>query len=425
MVVKKVGMFVWNYFTNDARVTRECITLSENGYNVDLFAIHQGDLAEKERRNKYFQIYRVRKTVPFLTRLWTNKYGLIILVFCYLVLWLWLPMAMSLLLLLLLPFSLKKGRKFLSRASIFMRMVHLGMRSKYEVYHANDLNTLLQAVICAKWFGRSQLVYDSHEVQTNRMGYDNRFYGVAEQFLLRFVDVCIHENDTRAAYIEHLYGFYPKVVHNYPVTVKDSPDDAIDLYAILRIDRTEPILLYQGGIQIGRGLDKLIKAVPNIKKGVIVLIGDGRIKAELEDMVARMELVDRVKFLPKVALAELPMYTKNAYIGFQLLNNSCFNHYSASSNKLFEYMMAGIPVIACDFPEIKRVVEKHQTGIVVDSHSPLAIAAAVNQIVQAPSMRKVLSENCIKARKFFNWEQEQVVFLEIYKELDVKASARS
>lgn len=424
-MVKKVGMFVWNYFTNDARVTRECTALSENGYDVDLVAIHQAGLPEMEQQKEHFQVYRVQKTVPFLTGLRANWYSLIILALCYLVLWWWMPIVMSLLFVLVLPLFLKKGRSFLFRASIFVRMVRFGMRGEYDIYHANDLNTLLQAVICAKWFGRSHLVYDSHEVQTSRMGYNSRFYGIAERFLLRFVDVCIHENDTRAAYIEKLYGFYPKVVHNYPFVTEDTSHDEIDLSTMLGIDGEEPILLYQGGIQVGRGLDKLIKAVPHIKKGIVVFIGDGRIKVELEDMVARMGLANRVKFLPKVALAELPMYTKNAYIGFQLLNNSCFNHYSASSNKLFEYMMAGVPVIACDFPEIKQVVKTHQTGIVVDSHSPLAIAAAVNQVVQAPRMRAKLSENCLKARKFFNWEQEQEVFLKIYQELDVKVSARS
>ena len=53
-----------------------------------------------------------------------------------------------------------------------------------------------------------------------------------------------------------------------------------------------------------------------------------------------MGLQDKVKFLSKVPLAELPKYTQNAYLGFQVLNNVCFNHYSASSNKLFEYMMS-------------------------------------------------------------------------------------
>lgn len=67
-----------------------------------------------------------------------------------------------------------------------------------------------------------------------------------------------------------------------------------------------------------------------------------------------MGLEEKIRFIPKVPLAELPKYTKNGYIGFQVLNNVCFNHYSASSNKLFEYMMSQVPVVACNFPEIDR-----------------------------------------------------------------------
>ena len=97
----------------------------------------------------------------------------------------------------------------------------------------------------------------------------------------------------------------------------------------------------------------------------MVFIGDGRIKPELQQMVKDMKLEDRVKFIPKVPVQDLIHYTKNAYLGFQLLNNVCFNHYSASSNKLFEYMMSGVPVVACSFPEIQGVVEKENIEFVL------------------------------------------------------------
>lgn len=85
-------------------------------------------------------------------------------------------------------------------------------------------------------------------------------YGISEKFLLRFTDICIHENDTRAAYIEDRYHFYPKVVHNYPNKVYPEEATGIDIHQLLDIPPLEPILLYQGGVQTGRGLDKLIEA---------------------------------------------------------------------------------------------------------------------------------------------------------------------
>lgn len=139
--------------------------------------------------------------------------------------------------------------------------------------------------------------------------------------------------------------------------------------------------MYQGGIQVGRGLEKLIEAMDYINEGHLVFIGDGKFKNELKIKAKQSLETKRIHFIDKVPLADLPSYTKDAFIGFQVLQNICYNHFSASSNKLFEYIMAEIPVIACDFPEISKVVNQNKVGIVVDSHDNKDIANAVNKIV--------------------------------------------
>src|SRR5699024_7594612 len=154
--------------------------------------------------------------------------------------------------------------------------------------------------------------------------------------------------------------------------------------------------------------------VPYFDEGTLVLIGDGRQKPELLKMVKERNLGDRVKFIDKVPLADLPKYTKNAYLGFQVLNNICYNHWSASSNKLFEYMMSNVPIVACSFPEIQRVVTTEKVGICVDSHDPLDIARGVNEMLRNPQLRQQMSENCNHAKEVYNWENEQQALLKIY-----------
>lgn len=151
----------------------------------------------------------------------------------------------------------------------------------------------------------------------------------------------------------------------------------------------------------------------------LVFIGDGRIKPELERMVNEMDLNHKVKFLPKVNLSDLPNYTKNAYLGFQVLNNVCFNHFSASSNKLFEYIMSHVPVVACSFPEIKRVVEGEHVGLCVDSHDHVEIANAVNVLLENEILRNEMSENCKQAKLKYNWEVEKENLLTIYKRVEL------
>lgn len=425
-MTKKVGMFVWNHFTNDARVLRECTALSEAGYEVDLICIHDpkdASLSRFEQRNDRFNVYRIRR-YPVLLELMQKLYrrslqNKLFGAFC-LLLWGLLVYLAPILIVTLTLVGLLLLKTKLSvlwvRGSLILRMIRRGYQKNYDIYHSNDLNTLPQGYICAKWrLKPKKLIYDSHEVQTSRTGYSSPIHGKMEAFLIKKIDGMMVENNTRAKYNEDLYGFYPHVVHNYPFKQQsNNNEEKIDLHEVLDIPKEEKILLYQGGIQTGRGLDKLIKAVPLFKEGVLVLIGDGKIKKELQAMVQEMGLQEKVKFLPKVPLSELPKYTRNAYLGFQVLNNVCFNHYSASSNKLFEYMMAGVPVVACSFPEIQRVVEGDGTGVSVDSHEPESIANGVNWLLDNPDKHSEMKIKSIKASKKYNWENEQNIFLNVY-----------
>jgi glycosyltransferase involved in cell wall biosynthesis len=426
-MAKKVGMFVWNHFTNDARVLRECTALSEAGYEVDLICIHDpkdSTLPRVEQKNERFTVYRIRR-YPVLLELIQKSYHFALQnkwfgAFCLLV-WLllvYLSPIMIISLTLLAALLLKTKLSVLwVRGSLILRMILKGYQKNYDIYHSNDLNTLPQGYICSKWrLNPKILIYDSHEVQTSRTGYNSPIHGKLERFLVKRIDKMIVENHTRALYNKELYGFYPYIVHNYPFKQMNNDGEKADLHKILNIPKHEKILLYQGGIQTGRGLDKLIQAAPLFNEGILVLIGDGKIKKELQVTVQEMYLEEKVKFLPKVPLTELPKYTRNAYLGFQVLNNVCFNHYSASSNKLFEYMMAGVPVVACSFPEIQRVVEGDGTGVTIDSHDPESIANGVNWLLANPEKHSEMKRKSMKASQKYNWENEQRNLLEVYGE---------
>lgn len=153
-----------------------------------------------------------------------------------------------------------------------------------------------------------------------------------------------------------------------------------------------------------------------IEEGHLLFIGGGKLTQSLKDQSKQSAQSSRIHFLDKVPFQQLPSYTREAYLGFQVLQNICFNHYSASSNKLFEYMMAHVPVVSCDFPEIQKVVEETNTGIVIDSHNVNEIAEAVNKLVKNPQLRSEMSENTKVAKEIYNWENEKVKLLDIYNE---------
>lgn len=424
---KRICQFVWNEFTNDARVLRECTALVEGGYDVTLIAIDNpnNDDIKKYEIKDGFEIYRVKRypshylfTRKIFRRLNRRKILLIPLLLIYIYL-IYISPLLGILAILYLVFILNNfTRKMMLKAHIALHMLYRGLKINADLYHSNDLNTLPQGYICSK-IKRKPLVYDSHEVQTSRTGYNPKITKFFEGFFVKRVDKMIMTTDTRAEFTKDLYNINKtEVIHNYPFfTGEQSIHCRKDIHKICNINKNEPILLYQGGIQAGRGLDKIVKSIPMIKKGTVVFIGDGRIKPQIKELVKEMKLEDRVRFIDKVPVDELKYYTASAYLGFQVLNNVCFNHYSALSNKLFEYIMSEVPVVGCDFPEIKKVITESQVGITVDSSNPEDIARGVNLLLENTELYNTLKSNCKTAKYKYNWNNEKQKFIEIYDEI--------
>lgn len=425
--MKKVTMFVWNHFTNDARVNRECTTLADNGYDVNLIAINDPKnpaISAYEEISNTFKVHRVKR-YPWLLQAYQDhgkKFLLVVagvqVVIIPSLFYISFTLMAAYLLSLVVAAGMikfKKIRKWFINGAIITRMIVKGYIQNADIYHANDLNTLPQAIVCSKLRLKPKpLIYDSHEVQSDRTGYNPKTIKRIESFMLKFVDQMIVENHTRAKYNEDIYGFYPKTLYNYSEKYNIEEKPQINLHKKIGINEDEKILLYQGGLQQGRGLELLIEAMDEIEEGHLLFIGGGKLTQTLKEQAEASKQADRIHFLDKVPFQELPSYTREAYLGFQVLQNICFNHYSASSNKLFEYMMAHVPVISCDFPEIKKVVEETNTGLVVDSHNASEIANAVNQLVKDTSLRNQLSENTKQAKEIYNWNNEKSKLLEVY-----------
>ncbi|WP_436887687.1 glycosyltransferase [Mammaliicoccus sciuri] len=425
--MKKVTMFVWNHFTNDARVNRECTTLADNGYDVNLIAINDPKntaISAYEEISNTFKVHRVKR-YPWLLQAYQDhgkKFLLVVagvqIVIIPSLFYISFTLMAAYLLSLVVAAGMikfKKIRKWFINGAIITRMIVNGYIQNADIYHANDLNTLPQAIVCSKLRLKPKpLIYDSHEVQSDRTGYNPKTIKRIESFMLKFVNQMIVENHTRAKYNEDIYGFYPKTLYNYSEKYNIEEKPQINLHKKISINEDEKILLYQGGIQQGRGLELLIEAMDEIEEGHLLFIGGGKLTQTLKEQAEASKQADRIHFLDKVPFQELPSYTREAYLGFQVLQNICFNHYSASSNKLFEYMMAHVPVISCDFPEIKKVVEETNTGLVVDSHKASEIANAVNQLVKDTSLRNQLSENTKQAKEIYNWNNEKSKLLEVY-----------
>ncbi len=404
-------MIVWNEFLNDARVLKEAQTLQGVGYQVIVHALHTpGVTEESETLASGVQVVRVARSP--LWKLRKRKR--------------------------LEAQQNAKKKSAGANASpkpaaapppeTFMRQLlklvarlwtHAGLAfqlvcSKPAAIHAHDVNVLPTAWLAAK-LARVPLVYDAHEISTDREGYKafRGLVGWLEKKLMPKAAGTITTTEARAKFFARAYGIpRPLVLQNRPRLVKVEGSQRIREQ--LGLSEPWPIVLYQGGLQPGRGLPRLVEAAASVPNAYFVFIGGGRQEKELHDLAERLDVADRVRFIPTVALDELPAYTASADIGVQPIENTCLNHFTTDSNKLFEYVIAGLPVVASQLPEIGKVVREHDLGLLVPESDTQALACAIRQLVEAPELRQRYRANALKAAETLNWEAQERELVALY-----------
>jgi glycosyltransferase involved in cell wall biosynthesis len=176
-----------------------------------------------------------------------------------------------------------------------------------------------------------------------------------------------------------------------------------------------PLVLHQGAPAEDRGCETLLRAIADLPGEVrLVLLGDGEpaFVAGLEALAHELGITHRVDWLPSVPLDELLAWTADADVGVALLQDTCANHRLALPNKLFEYVAAGIPVVASDLTEMRRVVERHGVGWTVDATDPAAVSGALQVALSAD--RKVLAQSLDRAAAALSWAEESVALTRLY-----------
>jgi glycosyltransferase involved in cell wall biosynthesis len=375
-----ITLMVLNNFVHDARVHKTAKTLAAAGHGVVVVALWRPGLAEAEPSPAGYRIVRIR-----LRSLgWRGR--------------------------LLAPFA--KYIEFCWRAW------RLAGRSPASVYHANDANTLPAAWLAARR-NRARLVYDAHELETGRNFRGNRLAGIyrrlwalPERLLIRRADVVITVSQPIAEDLAGRYGIaLPVVVMNCPETASVAANDR--LRQELGIPAEDKILLYQGRIGEGRGIETFFDAVQRLPGTVGVALGEGPGLEEFRRDV-RIGRWQRVHLPGLIPLIDLPEYTVGADLGMVLIQGICRSYRLTMPNKIFEYLHAGLPVVASDMPGMAWIVRTHDVGELADPDDPEAIAAAVRRLLDNPARFCEVRENARRAITVFNWEREREKLLAVY-----------
>lgn len=286
-----------------------------------------------------------------------------------------------------------------------------------DVLISNDLDTLPANYLVSK-IRKSHLIYDSHEYFTEvpELIKRKRVRGVwmaIEKMLVPNLKHALTVSQSIANEYQEKYNVEFKVVRNLPLRrdpVKET--NIADKYP------GKWIIIYQGALNIGRGLEMIIQAMNYLNEAVLLIAGDGDISERLDELIDTHKLNDKVFRLGRLHPNDLFPISCSADIGISLEEDMGLSYRYALPNKMFDYVQARIPVLCSDLPEMKRIVQAYNVGISSRERDPEKLAEILKQMMKEKREGKWASSIENAARELC-WENESEIYKEILSKLGV------
>ena len=322
------------------------------------------------------------------------------------------------------PYQTHRLRLFFRRGLLFyaeyqLRLFVYLLFHRFDVYVANDLDTLLPNLIISK-IRKKRLVYDSHEYFCGELSVVSKpaslwVWSHIEKFCFPKLQTVITVSQSIVDQYEKEYGIRPYLVRNIPPQHNFS---VTETRASLGMPDDKFILILQGNaINEGRGGEETIEAMPLLPEAHLFVVGNGTSLPTMQKRVQELGIADRVTFVGRQNQQMLYNYTVLADVGIAMDRDVSANARFSLPNKIFEYIKAGTPLVVSNLAERCHIVEHYQVGVVAEAWSPEAMAAAVRQLMDNPDFYRQCQEHCATAAQELTWENEEKVLGEIYTRL--------
>ena len=363
MTPKKIILCVTNDLTTDQRMIRICKSLANSGFEIELVG------------------RKLKGSMPLLSKDYKQTR---------------------------LNIFFTKGPLFYLEFNI--RLFLYLLVNKFHIVCANDPDTLAACAL-AKIIKGKKGVYDSHEYFTetpelNKRMFKKKIWSFVENFFGRMMDAHYTVGSELAKILSVKLNRKFEVVRNVPSLKKDASHS----------NPREKILIYQGVLNIGRGIEEAIQAMKFLPDYELWIVGDGDIAASLKDSVPR-EIQYRIKFLGKVSPDRLHALTSQARYGLNLLDGNSKNYYYSLANKFFDYLQASIPSINSNFPEYQSILENHKVGILLPNMDVNTLVSTIQKLDTNEDLYNTIIQSIEQYRHQYTWEAEEIKLLDIYLKL--------
>ncbi len=282
--------------------------------------------------------------------------------------------------------------------------------ARYDAVCSIDLDTLAAGCL-ATLLRRKKRVFDAHEYFTEVPEVVHRrsvraFWNLVARACLPFYKYAYTVGPGLAEKMGAQYKLEFAVVRNTPA----SPSLPVK-------GKSEEVVLYQGALNTGRGLEAAIAAMQLIDNVELWLVGEGDLSAELRRLAVELGVQDKVHFLGFVPPDDLKMRTAQAWVGLNLLENRGLSYYYSLANKFFDYVQAEVPTVTMNFPEYRALNAQYEVAILLDELSPATMADAIRRLREEEGLYARLQNNCMQARKVWNWAEDEKVLLEVWRKV--------
>jgi glycosyltransferase involved in cell wall biosynthesis len=259
------------------------------------------------------------------------------------------------------------------------------------------------------------LIYDSHELFTQVPELIHRkavqsVWKWIESWYLPKLQYAVTVNYSIATIYRRLYGTRFRVVRNVPEKLEFTPRKGSN--------SEQQTIIYQGALNVGRGLELMIDAMQYLENCRFVVVGTGGIEDKLKQRVFQKKLGDRVEFKGRLMPEELVQHTLSADLGISLEEDLGLNYRYSLPNKLFDYIQCRVPVLCSTLPEMSRIVDSYGIGISTKERNPEKLAGIVRYMLKERAggawmgaLHKAALELC--------WENESKIYLELLRDCGV------
>ncbi len=362
---KKIIVSVTNDITTDQRVNKICNTLVDIGFEVTLVGVMRAQSQKLQKR-------------PFQTKR--------------------------------LSFIFSKGPFFYANYNI--RLFFYLLFLKHDALWSNDLDSLLANYLVSV-IRKKRIIFDSHEYFTEVPELVNRprvkkIWKTLERLILPRLKDVLTVSPSIVTLYKNEYNIDAKLLRNVPFGLRNIPK-------VENIRKNnKKILLYQGAVNVNRGIEYMVKSMRYIDNAILYILGKGDVYNDIKSLISELHLEEKIKMLGEIPLEKLAGYTVQADLGLSLEEDMGLNYRFALPNKLFNYIQAGLPVLVSYLPEMKNLVQHYDVGKNIEKHDEKHIADMIKGMIEDDTRMATWRENSRKAAKELNWENEKHVIESLF-----------